>query len=96
MAGQDSLIDKMAEELDQAQRMSRAALRIQNWWRKISHCQKLEKAALRRLFAEQKKRMLERSASTKQSTLLRSCAIRSPKIATRIMKKMKDSEPVIL
>ncbi|VDK32791.1 unnamed protein product [Taenia asiatica] len=96
MADQDSLTDKITEELDDAEIMSRAALRIQSWWRKILQCRKLEEAALRRLFAEQKKRMLERSVSTNQSTLLKSRAIRSPKIATRIMKKMKGSEPVIL
>ncbi|KAL5963256.1 hypothetical protein TSMEX_008984 [Taenia solium] len=89
---QDSLTDKIAEELDDAEIMSRAALRIQSWWRRILQCRKLEEAALRRLFAEQKKRMLERSTSINQSTLLKSRAIRSPKIATRIMKKMKGSE----
>ena len=81
-------------EISETQRLSLAATRIQNWWRRVLQSRKLEDFALRSLLAQQKKRILSRSASRKANSLAGNRVFRSPRVATSIMKKMKNSEPV--
>ena len=81
-------------EINEHHKQSSAASRIQVWWRNVLQRRKLERAALYNLFAQQRKRILERSASRKTNALAANRAFRSPRVATNIIKKMKNSEPV--
>uniref|UniRef100_A0A0R3TRE4 IQ motif containing E n=1 Tax=Rodentolepis nana TaxID=102285 RepID=A0A0R3TRE4_RODNA len=72
-----------------------AICRIQRWWRRILQRRKLEQSAIRNLLISQKKRMLSRSVSARSSTPLNTRLYHSPRIATNIMKKMKNFEPFV-
>nr|CDS32621.1 5 azacytidine induced protein 1 [Hymenolepis microstoma] len=72
-----------------------AVCRIQRWWRLILQRRRLEQSAIRNLFENQKKRMLSRSVSVRSSTPLNTRLYHSPRIATNIMKKMKNFEPFV-
>ncbi|KAM3187976.1 hypothetical protein ACTXT7_001211 [Hymenolepis weldensis] len=72
-----------------------AVCRIQRWWCRILQRRRLEESAIHCLFVNQKKKMLSRSASVKSSIPLNTRVYRSPRIATNIMKKMKNFEPFV-